>query len=416
VIDKQNALNDDERPVDPALLREAFESFMATSKAMEKAYYELQEKVELLNLELEESNRRLSAQLAETERARTQLSDMLASLDLAVVVFDGHGRLARLNRGGEELFGLDARSAVGLTVGKMLDRRFAGISGWRILEDADRLLEETEIGSLDDPAGRVLRVSTHRMRGMGENEGRILLAEDITDLAARRAAAERNQRLAAMGEMAVQIVHQIRNPMGSIELFASMLRRDLSGEPQTAELAAKVQQGIKSLNLIINNLLSFAKGAEPSVQAVDLPAVLDAVRREIEHLAASRGVRLTTAVDPAATLVRVDPELWRQVLLNLAVNAVEAMPTGGELRFLVTREWPENGPSTVKTVVADTGRGMAPEVRERVFHPFFSTKDRGAGVGLALVHNIVKAHGGVIEVESTEGKGTTFTIRMPENP
>jgi len=127
-------------------------------------------------------------------------------------------------------------------------------------------------------------------------------------------------------------------------------------------------------------------------------------------------VRLTTAVDPAATLVRVDPELWRQVLLNLAVNAVEAMPTGGELRFLVTREWPENGPSTVKTVVADTGRGMAPEVRERVFHPFFSTKDRGAGVGLALVHNIVKAHGGVIEVESTEGKGTTFTIRMPENP
>lgn len=415
MIDNSNTLSDTGQPVDPTLLREAFESFMATSKAMEKAYYELQEKVKLLNLELEEKNRQLSAQLAETERARTQLSDMLASLDLAVVVFDGHGRLARLNRGGEELFGLDHRTAVGLTIDRLLDRRFADISGRHILEDADRLLEETEIGSLDDPAGRVLRVSTHRMRGMGENEGRILLAEDITELAVRRAAAERNQRLAAMGEMAVQIVHQIRNPMGSIELFASMLRRDLSGEPQTAELAAKVQQGIKSLNLIISNLLSFAKGAEPAILPVDLPALLETVRKEIEHLAASRGVHVIVTVDSAAMMVRVDPELWRQVLLNLAVNAVEAMPSGGELRFTVSREWPEKGPSTVKTVVTDTGRGMTPEVRERVFHPFFSTKDRGAGVGLALVHNIVKAHGGVIEVESAEGKGSTFTIRVPEN-
>jgi two-component system, sensor histidine kinase FlrB len=251
------------------------------------------------------------------------------------------------------------------------------------------------------------------MRGMGEAEGRIVLAEDVTDVIHRRTAAARNQRLAAMGEMAVQIVHQIRNPMGSIELFASMLRRDLAGQPEPAALAGKVQQGIKSLNLIIGNLLSFAKGAEPDVRPVDLQDLIEAAITELDGPIRQRGIRVAARVKAEAAVARVDPELWRQALLNLLDNAVQAMPGGGDLTVAASREAVDGGAAALRLTVADTGAGMSASVRERVFNPFFTTKERGAGLGLALVHNIVKAHGGAIEVESAEGQGSKFTITLP---
>lgn len=399
--------------IDPKLLQEAFESFMVTSKAMEKAYAELQAKVEDLNLELADKNRQLSAQLDATERARTQLSDVLASLDLAVVVFDENGKLVRINRAGRELFGVQEQSALGLGLAELFAVKHAGISGLSAVVEPTGLVAETEIGSLEDLVGRVWRVSTHPMRGLGEGEGRILLAEDITGSAQRRAAAERNQRLTAMGELAVQIVHQIRNPMGSIELFASLLQRDLADQAENAALAGKVQQGIKSLNLIIGNLLSFAKGAEPVARLVDLRELLTGAIDELDLQLKQHDVRVNTDLDPEAVFIQVDPELWRQVLLNLMINAVQAMPEGGEMTLTSRRSTNGGGlPVTVLTV-GDTGSGIPSELKERVFHPFFTTKERGAGVGLALVHNIVRAHGGAINVESSTGQGTLFTITIP---
>jgi signal transduction histidine kinase len=398
-------------PVDPKLLREAFEQFIVTSRMMERAYHELQAKVQELGLELEEKNRQLSAQLAATERAHNLLSDVLASLDLALVVFDDRGRVSRLNHAAQELFQVEESEALGATMRELFERRFAGLAGLRELTDSPAPVDEIEIGSLDGPVGRVLRVSTHRMRGAGA--GCILLAEDVTEVVHRRAAAERNQRLAAMGEMAVQVVHQIRNPMGSIELFASMLKRDLAAEPDKATLAEKVQQGIRSLNLIIGNLLSFAKGAEPMVQAVDCGALADQVLAEMEPQLRHHRITVEAAIAADASLIRVDPELWRQVMMNLIVNAIQAMPSGGTLRLEAARHSADDGRPATRLTVADTGHGMPPAVRERIFDPFFTTKERGTGLGLALVYNIVKAHGAAIEVESGEGQGSVFTITLP---
>jgi signal transduction histidine kinase len=269
------------------------------------------------------------------------------------------------------------------------------------------------LGDLDDPADRVLRVSTHRLRRIGAGEGRILLAEDITDLVQRRIAAQRNSRLAAMGEMAVQIVHQIRNPMGSIELFASMLKRDLTDQPENALLADKVQQGIKSLNLIIGNLLSFAKGADPDVQLVDLKELTDAALADLEASIRQRDIGVMSDFATDEKWIRVDPEWWRQALVNLMVNAVQAMGIGGSLRLTARRELLDGRGAAFKLSVIDNGAGMSPAVRERIFNPFFTTKDRGTGLGLALVFNIVKAHGGTIAVDSVEGQGADFTITIP---
>ncbi|NLH51168.1 MAG: PAS domain-containing protein [Myxococcales bacterium] len=401
-----------EEQVDPHLLQEAFEQFMLTSKAMEKAYGELQAKVEMLNLELEEKNRELSAQLVATERARGQLADVLASLGVAVAVFDEQGRLARLNQSGEELFGIDESQAAGMTMVELFAVRFRDLSGLEVLRNHATLLAETEIGDPDDPTGRVLRVSTHPMRGVGAGEGRILLADDVTETVQRRQAAERNQRLAAMGEMAVQIVHQIRNPMGSIELFASLLKRDLQDLPDKAELAGKVQQGIKSLNLIIGNLLSFAKGADPVIQPVDFQRLMADAVADLDQQFARHGVEVIVDLQPGAEVVYVDPELWRQAMLNLMINAVQAMKSGGVLRIAACRAAAGEAPWW-RVAVSDTGPGISVAVRERIFNPFFTTKERGTGLGLALVHNIVKAHNGAIEVDSVEGQGATFTITIP---
>jgi PAS domain S-box-containing protein len=398
---------------DSTLLREAFEKFIVTGQMMEKAYLALQEKVEQLNLELEKKNDELSLQLAATELARDQLSDVLGSLQVAVVVFDGDGRVARLNRAAETLFGCAESAMLGRGMDALFAVRFAGMDGLHRLLATGQLVPETEVGQLNGLHSCVLRVSTHLMRGMdGAGEGRILLAEDITDLALRRRDAARSDRLTAMGEMAVQIVHEIRNPMGSIELFASMLQRDLADQPQHAELAKKVQEGIRGLNHVIGNLLSFAKGAHPVRDLVDLEELFHGALSDLEHQIERQQIKVTERFDADARFIRLDAELWRQVLLNMILNAVQAMPAGGELAVCCDREMIDGRPGA-KLVIADTGEGMSADVRDRIFHPFFTTKDRGTGLGLALVHNIVKAHGGAIGVETAPGRGATFTITLP---
>ncbi len=401
--------------IDPDLLIEAFEKFTLTSKAIEKAYNDLQERVDQLNLELEKKNEELSVQLETTQRVSDQLTDVLESLHLAVVVFDGKGRVVRLNHAAQTLFGCDQEQIVGQDMEQLFSLRFQGMPGLGDLLHSMTLIPESEIGDADAPHPLVLRVSTHKMRGVSEQgAGTILLAEDVTGQVARRRDAVRTDRLAAMGEMAVQIVHEIRNPMGSIELFASMLKRDLADQPEHAELARKVQDGIKGLNYVIGNLLSFAKGADPVMEPTDMQELVDKTLGDLEHQLMRQKIEVVRQLAPDASFMRVDPELWRQVLLNLVLNAVQAMPDGGRLTIAGRRAGDTGNGAGVAFSVADTGVGMSSEVRERVFHPFFTTKDRGTGLGLALVHNIVKAHGGSISVESAVGEGTTFIITLRE--
>jgi len=400
--------------INPQLLLEAFEKFTLTSKLMEQAYHDLQRRLEELNLELEKKNIELSEQLKATEMAYSLLADVLDSLRSAVVVVDGAGVVTRLNRAGEALFGMEERAAVGQPACRLFDPHFDDPAELACLWQAADPVPETEIGDLDGATPRVWRFSTYPLRGAGgAGEGRIILVEDITELALRRRDAARTDRLAAMGEMAVQIVHEIRNPMGSIELFASLLERDLAKQPENAELARKVQQGIKGLNHVINNLLSFAKGAEPVLEWVGMTKLVETALADVAHQLARQNIEVVRELEPEADQVRVDPELWRQVLLNILLNAVQAMPGGGRLTVGNRLVRDEQGQVFHLFSIADTGEGMSSQVRDRIFHPFFTTKDRGTGLGMALVHNIVKAHGGLIGVESTPGHGATINVVLP---
>ncbi len=216
---------------------------------------------------------------------------------------------------------------------------------------------------------------------------------------------ERNKRLIAMGEMAAKLVHEIRNPLCSIELYATMLERELAGSSHQ-ELARGISTGIGGLNTILTNMLMFARPLRPAMKPLRLDEVAAECLSSLSPLLQSRSVRATTDLAPSE--ICGDRELLKQVFMNIAINAVQAQQNGGTLELAMRRE---NG--SVLATIADSGSGIEPDLLERIFDPFFTTRENGTGLGLAITATIVQAHGGSIAVESEQGRGSTFRLVFP---
>jgi signal transduction histidine kinase len=224
------------------------------------------------------------------------------------------------------------------------------------------------------------------------------------------AAALRRSRLAAMGETAAMLVHEVRNPLGAMELFTGLLVQDLRDRPEALRLARQVGAGIADLNHLVTNLLEFTRArraAEADGACVDCRATADAALDYARHLIDANGIVVTRAFPADDCTARGDAALLRPALLNLMRNAVQAMPTGGRLTVAVTHE-----PDAVAITVADTGPGVPPDVREAIFTPFFTTRSRGTGLGLTVVRELVGALGGEVRVSTASGGGAAFTVRL----
>jgi len=231
------------------------------------------------------------------------------------------------------------------------------------------------------------------------------LAARERELRAQGEALVRSERLAAIGRIAAQITHEIRNPLSSISLNAEEL-----GEraPQARELCDAIVREVDRLAAITEEYLRFARLPKPQLQRADLNEtigdLLDFVRPELD----AGGVQLSLSLSPLLPRVHADVAQLRQLLLNLVRNAREAMPQGGSLR-VVTR----GGEGCVEVEVRDTGPGIPRERMARIFDPFFTTKERGTGLGLAMAQEIAQEHGGQLRCESAPGAGTSFTLRLP---
>lgn len=232
------------------------------------------------------------------------------------------------------------------------------------------------------------------------------------ELARKNRELERRSRLAALGQMAAGMAHEIRNPLGGIALYAGLLVKQLADRPPTQAVAAKIADGVQRLDTIVSDILAFAGEIQPQKRPVDLAAVI----REACGLAQGRlekaSARLTCELADDVRL-SADPGLLVRALANLLFNACDAAAEG-EVR-LVGRQ--ENGQAVIE--VADSGPGVPAEVMDRIFNPFFTTKDTGTGLGLAIVHRIVESHGGQIGVENAATPaglgGARFVIRLPKN-
>ena len=240
--------------------------------------------------------------------------------------------------------------------------------------------------------------------------GKVVTLRDVTESMLRAQQATREERLQAMGLMAAELAHEIRNPLGSLALYAGMLIQDLPEQTGQAELARNILDGVHRLNTLVSNALTFSRDLQPKPEAIDLASFWEEARR-------GSGLSESVSWDnriPKDASWSADPVLLRQVAANVLQNAMRAMDERPEPRMALhgSREILEGQPHW-HLVLEDTGRGIPAAEMKRVFDPFYSTFGGGTGLGLAVCHRIVMAHGGLLFLESEEGKGTAVHMRLP---
>src|SRR5262245_2705403 len=277
------------------------------------------------------------------------------------------------------------------------------------------LARRTDIGEAERlevsaPHGRRFALSCAPVR---QPDGDVFLLEvvaDITEQERLRARLIEAQRLAAVGELAASVAHEIRNPLAAIVNATTLLAAEetLTVDERSTTLAA-VRTEARRLNRILSDFLVYARPSAPRLAPGDVGDVVQHVASLIrDDRARGQTVDLDVWIEPGVPPVAYDRDLMTQVLWNVALNGIESMDRSGRLRFEVTRE---NGHVTMS--VSDTGRGIPPDDLRRVFEPFYSRKPGGSGLGLTIARRIVESHGGRIEVESRPGHGTRVTIALP---
>jgi two-component system, sensor histidine kinase FlrB len=384
------------------ILHDAFRSFDHAAGTLQEAYRMLMSRVERLDLELAASNEALRVNLKDNEEIKAHLTAILESLTTGVIVAGAGGVIIRCNQAAESLLGVTREQMLGHLLKQFLDEKHLTTGCYPIVSPTGALLAILRT---------VLRDAT------GRPAGDLILLQDISDVRRLEERVQRRDRLAAMGEMVGRIAHEIRNPLGSIELFASMLRKDLAHDPARRQYAEHISVAVQAMDRLLANLLTYTKPDCSQADQHALRPLVEEVLMLAAHEIAKRHIEAALHVAASADAIWCDAGQLKQALLNVCVNAAQAMPTGGMLTIDVSREvldQPEmNELAPIRISVSDTGPGINPTHVSRVFDPFFTTKDEGTGLGLAIVHAIVEAHHGRVEIETQVGRGSTFTIVLP---
>ena len=223
---------------------------------------------------------------------------------------------------------------------------------------------------------------------------------------------ERKHRLAALGEMAAGIAHEIRNPLGGIQLYASLLENDLSDQEDQLKVVRKISKGVKSLDMIVNDILAFTQDQNCKKTEVHLLGLVSEVIDYVQpHIAGSQ-IEIDRRQVNRELICQVDIDMMRRVLLNLLLNAIDVLANQGKITISAGTE---DVKSSVKVWIniADNGPGIAAEDMNKLFNPFFTTKGAGTGLGLTIAHRLVECHGGQISVTNNKEGGATFSILLP---
>jgi two-component system sensor histidine kinase HydH len=271
---------------------------------------------------------------------------------------------------------------------------------------------ETEIDcTLQDQRRVPLEISASMLRDEDNTLlGCIILFKDLTELRALRKEIARSQRLALVGRLAAGVAHEIRNPLSSIKGFATYFQERYKEIPEDQQTAGIMIQEVDRLNRVVSQLLEFARPVSLAFKSTNLKELIDRSLKLIEKKACEKNIRIRRRYPAESIAARVDPDRISQVLLNLSLNAVESMQSGGTLTASLSAD---AGGQGVEIRVADTGCGIPPEQLSQIFDPYFTTKSSGTGLGLAIAHNIMEALGGRITVESRPGQGTCFAVFIP---
>ena len=384
----RDALVNPAAPSSPEELQEAFTLFNQVSEQLTDAYRELQKQVEQLTQELAVTNSELRRQLEEKESLSQRLSRLLAALPGGVVVLDDEGRVNEANP-----------AVSGLLSGGLLGEKWS--------EVCERELQPTSTHGewLVGDSGRRIVISANRI---GEQGGEILLLQDVTEAYQLQDQLQRHKRLSSMGEMVAGLAHQLRTPLSAALLYTSHLRGELAPEDRE-RFADKALARLHSLERLIREMLIFVRGGKSSQDRIAVSALLADVQQVMEPQMAQHGLVFEVSNDPAGVYVMGSREALSGALTNLLTNAMQACQP--RQRVSLSAEVESGG--WLAFHVADTGKGIPQKLQDRLFEPFFTTRTEGTGLGLAIVREVAQMHGGESSLQSEEGAGSEFILRLP---
>ena len=377
----------------------------------------------ILGRRLKEGRRALENARAELNRALFDTESILENMSSGLVTVDADGVVRHWNRAASEISGC--------AVDAMRSRPYVDALGPGLKEFTERMREALEHGApssraeitITKPDGtRVpLGISTSLLRDPdGRRRGVIGLFQDLSEVRALEERIRRRETLAAIGELSAGIAHEIRNCLNPISGSVEVLQRELKVKGENARLLELVVRESERMDNFIGELLDYARERPLKCETLDLEVLLTDVVDVAHRHPAAEGKSLRFSAHGENVGVHVDSEQMRQVLMNLVLNALEAVETDGkvEVRIAARRTWPPSmtgAPATtwVCVEVQDNGIGIAAPEVELIFEPFYSTKRGGTGLGLAIANRIVERHGGALEVESRLGGGTTMRVWVP---
>jgi two-component system sensor histidine kinase PilS (NtrC family) len=357
---------------------------------------------------------RILAAQRELETRGRDLKDLTVFKDLifqsvgtGLIALDRDQRITAFNRAAEAISGVPAVRAVGRQWAELFGAPAPAVPA---LDARASTRDETELSRPDGTRVPVRVTTSPLLSSDGLRIGVIATCDDLSPIREMEARMRQADRLAALGRLAANIAHEIRNPLasltGAIEALASGGSRD-----ERERLTQIVLRESERLNDMIKAFLDYARPTPLATAVIDVAEVLEEVLLLLTHRELPPGLKIVRDFPPAL-LWDVDQHRLRQALWNLCLNAVEAMPAGGELTVSAAAD-----ERALRISITDTGDGIARNDLAHIFEPFFSTKPAGSGLGLALVHRIARDHGGEVDVRSTPGTGTTFVLALPaSNP
>lgn len=371
-------------------LQHAFDLFNQVSAELTQAYEALQQRVVSLTAELAVANGELRRQYQEKEALSERLSLLLNALPAGVVVLDGEGFVDQANPAALAMFGDGLRGA---DWGRQVLPRL-------------RPTEAPDEWAVDGAAG-ARRISLAESV-LSAGAGRILVMHDVTAAHEMKATMERNQRLAAMGELAASLAHQLRTPLSTALLYTGNLANpDLAPAART-RFADRASDQLKRLERLIQDVLLFARGPSIGREVIPVSGLAQEARQAVEALCRTRQVDLRLEGDDQGTIIVGDRKALVSALVSLLENAAQVSRAGGVVCLRIVP-----GASEVVYLVQDSGPGVDPELAGRIFEPFFTTSGQGTGLGLAIALGVARAHGGTIRVGAAPDGGAEFAMTLP---
>jgi len=342
-------------------------------------------------------------------RIKAFSDNVVENMPIGLIALDDRQRIVAFNHTAESLLQVSFQKALAKPVDQILPPELCIELQYPAIQD--RIIEKELDCTVANGAVVPLEIGASPLKdSAGTLLGSVILFKDLTEVRALRREIDRSQRLASVGRLAAGVAHEIRNPLSSIKGFATYFKQRYQDVPQDQQTANIMIQEVDRLNRVVSQLLEFARPVTVSPKAASFKRILQDSLKLIERQAHDKHITVISRNSAPIDKVQIDPDRINQVLLNLYLNAIEAMQPGGSLQVEVSGNGAENG---LKIEVSDTGHGIAAEDLARIFDPYFTTKSSGTGLGLAIAHNIVETMGGTMEVKSETGKGTTFTLTIP---